>query len=308
MDVKEFSEFVEENISKILDIPHPRYPLNRDKVGEWIDRHSDDWKDRARLVSNLFQNVSWDEFLDGMNKVANELGMYREALYLHVPFKNRAKSNFFATVLFFYIFCHKQGHSFRGIYQFGMDIPENSIVVIVDDASYSGVQIYNTAIDVGIYNKKKVFLAIPYISEKARRRLKHDNVVIPTTSKTFHTLQTYLGDRAEDVVRECTFIEDKHGLYFDFKLPDYVSIFTATLSYGFTLDQISKTEDCGGNNLWKTNNNLCLIDGCEAVYSLRFPTTDRLYLSDYVYTCPNSFYKEIMWTFRGHDLASWLRK
>lgn len=309
MNVEQFSEFVSANISKILDIPHPRYPLNRDKVGDWINKHPDNWKDLARLVSNLFQNVSWDEFLDRMNKVANELGAYSNRdLYLFIPFKDEEKSNFFATVLFFYIFCHVQGHSFKGLCTFEQQQPPpGSLIVIVDDASYSGTQLYEFM----RYTRRPdvpIFFAVPYISVTARVLLKstYYDVIIPEISEPFHTLQTYLEDSKIDidVTKMCKVIKNRHGLYFDFKLPDTLSDLSPILAYGFTIDQILDTVECGGGNYWKTDDdNSCLIDGCEEDYKENWPGVQEVGDTDDIYTCPHSFYHDIQWTWKGQPIS-----
>lgn len=288
MDVKEFSAFVKENISKILDAPHPKYPLNRDNIREWINRHSDArTRAIARAISNLFENISWEEFLKKMNNVANDLGLYTN-LYLYLPAKTDVgKSNYFTTILFFHIFCHEQEQSFKGMYHIGDIIPEDSIIVVADDASYSGAQMYDLITDI---IDVRVFLAVPYVSETARIMLSTLNVIVPPSSETFHTLMTYLGDRTEQDINEmCRYISGKHGLYFDFKLPDTVSVLTEILAYGFTLDQMLLSRKCGGiRKLQSDEKSLCLIEGCEAAYN----TYDNLGL------CPTPFYKSIKYVFK----------
>lgn len=327
-----FSEFVHENISRIMNAAHPPHPLNNINIGKWVNRHEEvkihndssiTWRDVARIVSNLFKNVSWDEYCDLVNKIANELGMYtrtrerKRNLYLLIP-NNMKKSNFFATVMFFHVFCHVQGHEFSGIVGYSLDLPNDSIIVIVDDASYSGTQMVGHINAMSVVNPKVVFyVAVPCISKIAKICIQKDNesrIIFPKSAIIFDNLETYIQPQHiqdDSLLEVCSSFKRQHFLYLDFKLPDNVSILDTILAYGYTLPRFvearrilkvayrtaidnRRVPDVDRTYKYKKNETLCLIQGCGKWYRNNIQDV----LNSNARLCPYPFYHRLKYTFR----------
>lgn len=200
---------------------------------------------------------------------------------------------------------------------YSSDIPKGSIVVVVDDAAYSGRQLYETAIRNITFKEIRIFLAVPYMSKTTQNWFSSKrNVIIPPSVKTFHNLQTYFGD-SKDTSDDCDFkfcdeICARHGLYFDFKLPDNISVFEESLAYGTTLEEFQTAYFDNGNGgrhsapktepVYIGTDALCLIDGCKDTYGDE--ALMGYYSGGFNKMCPVSFYKDIYWTFRG-DAPVW---
>ena len=319
---EQFDTFVKNNVGQLLTREVPTHPIDKDNVVKWVNKHSERTIGYARMVSNLFQNVSWREFLNGVQKVANELNIYSDKeLYLMFPIdmhknfekKWTKKSNFMTTILLYHVLCHVQGIKFKDVIfggeeqKFGAD----SMIVIADDCSYSGKQLDEIVENL---NDVSIFLAVPYISQSARERLsERKNVIIPSSSATFYNVENIantsnLTKRNQKRMIDffCGKLKSLHGLYFDFKLADFISVFCTILAYGYTLDEIQHDncevdfDDYDVEAKIDPARSLPLISNCPIFKKKMEPTLIRDIGGELgKKMCPYPFYKYIKWNWEG---------
>jgi hypothetical protein len=303
-DVVLWMEFVNKNIDIILNIRVPEHPPNNQDIRKWIDKHEDliD-KQIAYCIANNIQNVSYKDLLGIFNDIVNELVVLQEfvkrKICLVLPV-HTTKSNFIFTVLFSWL-CEKKNIFFTSILP---DIAEptpddETLFILVDDASYSGNQIGVVVKRISRGNQSKVFLAIPYISTTAEQFIKNKiqsqhQLIVPSSCKRFKNIQECIDEQKADIVIESKLITDilkLHLLYLDFKLPDSISIPQTIFAYGY------KLRDSGGKTYKDPDEVLCFISDCKELYRehlyIRKDVLDINRIIDV--QCPNPFYKRIKW-------------
>jgi hypothetical protein len=306
-----FDLFVEKHKDQFLEIKVPEHPLNIENVGKWIKKHTDPLDITiATIISTNITNVSYDNIVDKLNGVANELYILSKTnipLFLYIPTETR-KSNFFFTVLFYWI-CKKKDIRFTDIVsnsnRYFNTTDDPNIIVMVDDASYSGGQICDILSIQDIKYNHQIFFAIPYISDTARLFIAKDiepftSVIFPSSIETFKNMTTIVKEYDEELVdkikiydRYVQTLSDKHLLYIDFKLPDSISIPQTIFAFGYRLSDPDNTS-------YKTEDEvLSFISGCEETYKrgLGKPKGVLDLNDEFLIPCPNSFYKNIIWKF-----------
>jgi hypothetical protein len=282
-DIELFGKFVKRNRSN-FDGELKEHPPNRENINKWVEMHkSTDLYTYAKSIANNITYATYNDLQKKLSDIANELFLLQKSTgikpYLYV-YDNTQKSNFVMTLLFYYL-CIWKNIQFAGIITYAG--ASDKFVVIVDDATYSGTQICGHIIALGCDNTK-IFLAIPYISETAEASIREQvgsdsELIIPSDSMRFRDIysihKTYtdtFGATDTGVVSQR--IGSAHLLYFNFKLPDYLSIPENIFKYGYRLDR-DEYED--------GDEPLCFVTGCED--------------GDKKIECPKPFYKNNYWLY-----------
>jgi hypothetical protein len=319
-DLNKWENFIRKNINDVIESKVPEHPPNRENLNKWIDKHrlgeyEYDEKDNndvelSSIIANSITYVSFTDMLTRLNQMVNELftiqEFHRYNLYLFIPPKVK-KSNFMFTVIF-YFFCMLKQIRFNGVVseRHKKVSKSRNMFVIVDDATYSGQQIC-TIIPYLMQNvKADLFVAIPFISNTAYHKIcEHidDNnfVLFPKTCYIFRSVReivnSYIsGNLISKFVNPEMYndILDLHLLYFDFKLPDSVSIPQTIFAYGY------KLRDDRNFLYLNSNDVLPFLINCENSYKQYYRrvlknTSD---VNDIVIpNCPFPFYKNIQWAF-----------
>jgi hypothetical protein len=295
--IEKVDKFVENNEMLFVDMKIPEHPPNRENIQKWLDQHKDTIQyDMAKIFANNIFHVSFTQMVTVINHMVNELYELKELsnkdLYLYVPM-HQDKSNFYFT-MFFYWLCKLKEIKFTGVLShfyknYDFDYVD-CLIIIVDDASYSGIQIVEHISNLSS-NRGELFLAIPYISETARARIHktNDKAIIPSSSTIFYSVKQLLVQHNLSVnIRKS--VNRSHLLYFDFKLPDSVSIPQTIFVYGYRLFDKSDLVFTDPNDV------LPLINGCDETYRKTIVPKYSMDVNDeFDIPCPNPFYKKLVW-------------
>ena len=234
IELKKFKKFYNEN--KItLSLKPKKYPIDNKKFSEYIDNC--ETKKDMELAQNLLEktiHVTYRQFTNRLKEVGNDLKDFVKKekfdkvilLLKDYPGENLKKSETWVTLLLY--------KTIKDIVDvivtdFGSipNVPDISkddkiLVVISDDASYSGSQVCLITADLKLAQKHGLmnitnFLAIPFISDKALKKIKKcigKHIVISKNSQLIEA------------------IGSKVPLYFDHKLADATSTFPKIYSSG----------------------------------------------------------------------------
>lgn len=277
---------------------------------------------KACLFREASQHVSYNEFISQIALICSNIRQIStgfENVILAIQSNDFTKSNFWVSMLFYgYLY------DIINVVSNEDDVPvlPNSLVIIPDDASYSGSQYSDVLTSIvkryiyvqhrdNVYEKAHFYCAIPYISKNALKRINSyykssiqdllrdrkdfDKIDLNNYTvqfgpyKSFKSFGQFLIDNDSsyliDDVRN-----DLHTIYFDHKLADSLSIFQMRYALGQTLfGEYTQS----------------LIQGCD--YS-RHPILKNMMLSDDLqhygskYMCPKAFYKSIVYTFNGRKI------
>jgi hypothetical protein len=296
MNIPKLDEFVEKNKGLFSmssdEMKISKHPPNYKNIQIWLKKHENTPEQSLSVIlANNILNVSYDTMVKVFNNIVNELFVLQESskkrLYIYVP-NVVEKSNFFFTV-FFYWLCKLKNIEFIGVVEKYTDYADN-IIVIVDDASYSGIQLSTHIEDLGS-NDADLFIAVPYISDNAKKLMIKTNnrVIIPSSTTTFYSIRELIQQGVDKYIPTKGIGRD-HLLYFDFKLPDYVSIPQTIFAYGYNIAEhfTFQYED--------SKDVLPLISGCDEAYRKHICHKGVMDINDVVKPqCPNPFYKKIVW-------------
>jgi hypothetical protein len=309
--LKTFDDFVHRNIKMLLNVSVDKHPVNQKNIRKWIDKHDDEIdKSVALIISNNITNVSYEDFIDKLNDIVNDLYHLYEnkrcPLLLYVQ-TDKKKSNFFMGVILYWL-CKKKGIIFDDILDLDMECPEidgEVILVIPDDASYSGHHIYSEIEMSRICSDITFtyFIACPYISKQSKKYISDginehmsDDIKIiytPSSSVFFSIGELVKNQLNIDITeRYDDYLSTKHLLYFDFKIANNFSIIQSILVFGYTIlnNDIDHVSDEMEDGI------LPLISGCDTQYMKLNPDRYRDDLNDsMIPTCPYSFYKHLVW-------------
>lgn len=280
---------------------------------------------KACLFREASRHVSLEEFTSQMAKICSNIrGISTDFTntILVIKSDNMKKSNFWISMLFYgYLY------DIITLVTDERDIPilKNSLIIIPDDASYSGSQFAEILSDIMInyigrdtsLEKATFYCAIPYISERALNHIMNycDSMIknlfpgINTNRYTisfgpfesFKSFNKFLIDKGYSyLISYKDLRNDLHTIYFDHKLADSVSVFQFIYALGKPFYNSKITE------------NITLIKGCD--YSNHpiyrdlldedYSKTDDLQNYGLNHMCPNPFYKNIKYTFENKVLKN----
>jgi len=251
------------------------------------------------------KHVSFDSFKETVGEIWSDLNKYiithnpnKIVLYIHPEMH---KSNFWLS-LYFYNFINKNypekivviTYLMKDISDLG--ISENDIVIIPDDASYTGSQLSNYLGNITV--RSNYFLAVPYISEEAYQRIlsvfrTNINILMSEQTKKFSKFSS------DDVILN----DPRYTIYFDHKLPDIISIYQLTYALGVDSNKGGR-DDVTGDPYFNFEP-LSLIKNCH-VPNVTIPVKYISDLQDIIGSknmCPPPFYKFYNYKYKGKTIT-----
>ena len=274
-----FDEFLNENRDK-LDYPVKSYPINEENFARWVLNHSEPYRQAAINFRLKTRHVSFTEFKETIGKVVVDIVRYiyetnPENIILYID-ERLTKSNFFVSLYMYSLLSNYKFNQPIKIITYISDIKlfgETSLLILPDDATYSGQQISEELLTNIIGTPHPIFIAIPYISSFSYEYIKgwRLNLIFSEKSEIFEPLG------------------GSHTIYFDHKLADSASIYTDVYSIGQEASYIRDPDF--------TYEEMSLITGCNR-------SKDTFYMSDPKFECPPPFYKFLTYTYRGLPIES----
>lgn len=229
-----------------------------------------------QFAANL-TNVSFAEFSARMDRVVDELVAEivktPNCIVLFCPQPEVGKSGLWLSILYWQKLRHVVTHVFSGVdanvfLRNNYKKHERIYMLYMDDAAYSGIQAYNNMLVpyIGIYDKNLTHIhqcaIIPYISNTALNLLREKfeyctlwvsqhvsafdciNIETRITTDTAFWMQFFRYNPMFVPSTEMPFsIPKLHTLYFDHKLPDYVSIYVRIIVYSPIIPGKNETFD-----------------------------------------------------------------
>jgi hypothetical protein len=312
-DMNILNSFVDKNIDILLNIKVRDHPPNRTNIRKWIEKHKDEHPYDymvANVIANNILYVTLDTVLDKFRDLANDLELLTRARddkpLIYFGDDGIFKSNFFFTTLFYSV-CRLKNIQFERVVRGGISGEcRNRLVVVVDDASYSGIQL-SDHIESLLCNNTTVFVAVPYVSSVAEnemnRVVKNNSQLIISNSVTrFQSVDRLFTEYLksmninDEIKIPYSHISNKHLLYFNFKIPDGVSIPHNIFIFGYRVS---------GNEEYKSEDEvLCFLTDCEDTYKtltknmIHNRNSDRNNRLPTNMVCPEVFYKKKLgWNF-----------
>lgn len=324
-----FHQFYEENIEMLLTYNPKEYGINEENFEIWINRQeTKELKKLSKLFKKYTRYVSYDEFLTKIKNICKDIinnkNNYNNFV-LYVKYdtkdikKNMIKSNFWITLLHYH-FLHKELGKKLDIY---IDIEEFSninlelykqkdkkiLLIICDDASYSGEQIriiFRELLLKEKIDKDNYFLfSIPYISNFSLftikemfkdMEFKNEQLNLSDETEKFYGFREELEKKVEnkkllEYAKNKINIE-RHTIFFNHKLPDRVSIFQDIYAFGTSFFGTLKSDE----------KSISLIKGCDMTNLYNkwkdLTMTEKIDIQsiDMNAMCPEPFYKKFKYT------------
>ena len=306
VNYNDFNKFYELNISKCFF--DPTYPINKINVDLWLEElkkyENNDLLNWGYSISRTLRHVSFKEFYDSVCRLGYKLD---EFIYLNLLENNNLifyfyipqiyKSNLWVLLL---------------IWKFiNVDVDVNvnikiisdlhliskltdCKIIYIDDCSYTGNQIVE---NINVSTTEKVNIFIPYISKPALQKFQGygfniyyidliSNFTKMISRNEIRSYNNVLDTYPEYENNEEISNSNICNIYFDHKLPDFISVFQTLYAYG----QLPKT-----NNSY-TNGVGSFISGCEEFYKNYVIDQKVIDLQDsFNIICPIAFYKTIQY-------------
>ena len=283
-----FDMFFNQN-KDLLNYPVKSYPINEENFARWIGNHSEPYKEAALEFRLKTRHVSFSEFKQTIGNVCADIVKYTSKfkpnkIILFVE-SNVRKSNFYVA---FYIYSLLRNYFddliiITDVKDFTIVEP-NDLLIIPDDASYSGSQILSVLRRIPRDIQGTGFIAIPYISKKA-----YNDITSTFSSRLFNII---FSDKTETFDR-LHGDSGKHTIYFDHKLADIVSIYESVYAIGDDSYKGDREDVTGDPNF--IYEKMSLITGCD-VQPTDYLNNNRI---DPSKQCPPPFYKFLNYKFMG---------
>ena len=271
IDKDDYLSFCLENIDRAFPQnckDFPSHEPNIENFEKWISLHNEgEPRETAIRFRDATRYVSLCEFLDKYQAVCEDISNHISTIkydtvifYLNTENFLR-KSNFWLSIHLFTLLYSKvtiitDRIEDVNIIQMMMSsqINNKTLLILPDDASYSGSQISNLLRGLTSENRIDVLLAVAFISDEAVKRIEHTTsnvknimIAIPDNvekMQKFHLPKSisYTGER------------ELYTVYFDHKLPDEVSIYQFQYGIG---------KGFGRFGIDYTYKPLSLISGCD---------------------------------------------
>lgn len=145
------------------------YKINQINKQLFIEHTADDAKEAVIKLLNSIIHISYETFIEQIQKNLNEVINYKldnRPIFIYMNKKDTNKSSFWMYLLIEKIF-KKIYIEIKLIYDF-KEVIDNDIVLLVDDCIYSGSQISNTIYSLlnklPVNKRIKLMLFVPYMS------------------------------------------------------------------------------------------------------------------------------------------------
>jgi hypothetical protein len=230
-------------------IPNKTYPLNKENVNKYIAEFDDESKPVIQKIFKITKNISYETFNLFLNSNFRDFINYCDVnkiknVYLffginkiEVFLKN---SNFWIAQHFIqYINKYKIDLNIFIIYNKEdiLLIKNDDIILILDDCSYTGIQLSNhiNYIFFNIKTKLNIYILIPFISENSMNRIKKisfiHKIIFSKYNVIIRPLKYYLNENEEKILLKYKEdlnidINNNYPIYFDHKLADFASTIT----------------------------------------------------------------------------------
>lgn len=302
IDLDKFNNFVIEN-QGLFEINVKEYPINEENFMKWINNHSEPYKKIAFDFREQTRHVSFGEFKQVIGRVFADVSKhiidFQPSKIILYVFPECQKSNFMVALYFFQLFYRsedfrKKLHIFTDPKDLHHLATKNDIVIIPDDASYTGSQLSNFLGE--IKTPSNYFLAVPFMSNEAF-------ILISKTLKKIDDIQVIMSEQTQKfnlfTNEKNAQHEKKYTIYFDHKLPDTISIYQ--LAYALAVDSDKGALENVTNDPDFIFVPMSLIKGCD-VPDIEMPIDNYIEdLQTYVgieNMCPPPFYKMITYTYK----------
>lgn len=219
--------------------------LNFSQVNQWIN--NSDIRDVCERFIQITKHYSYEQFKEVLEKCIQEClesvskfdNVY---IYLFDEEKkiNKKKSGY-------WVYKHLLRHMKIPIYKEEQELSQNDILIIPDDASYSGSQLSNIIEELDM--KTNVFMLVPFISNVAidlinykysKRTKNNPNLYLyfPNNKVILKPIYELMSD---DEIKKIAYYINKNDLrqypvYFDHKVADSYSSFPLLYTYGIVLN------------------------------------------------------------------------
>ena len=281
LSIRNVHDFVRQN-KDIIDQKVNTYPIDEENFVRWIKNHSPKYQEIASEFRSKTTHVSFDQFKQILGQICAEIRSYKhnyQNIVLLLP-ELLKKSNFWVAIYMFHYLSDIITHVVP-IINGASFIEGKTLIIIPDDASYTGKQIIIYA---STLTPHDLLFAIPYISTDAKKHIKRslggkDNILFCDSTVEFKK------------------IKKRYAIYFDHKLADEIS--TYQLTYALGQDEVTNDPEF----IYEP---MSLIQGCE-LYKIvdnpsKLKTDDILNVVGNDKMCPSPFYKNIQYMFRGQPI------
>ena len=299
IDTEILYDFYKEN-KEVFDYTST-YPINEDNFTKWINNHSDEYKPLASEFRAKTRHVSYTEFKGRLGQIIadivsyiNKKGFDKIILYVY---QHLEKSNFFISLYIFSLLY--VNNTIKPKLHIITDIKDmiisdsNDLIILSDDASYTGNQFREFFAPIPINTKGTFFLAIPYISNEAYEKI--SSLFINKFPSEDCVLFSEYSDKFEKFINAYinslkTFKSPRYTIYFDHKLADAVSIYQLTYAMG----EDGEKETVTGDPDFKYER-MSLIKNCPPIMDSDITSFDIKQNK----VCPPPFYKLYQYKHNG---------
>jgi hypothetical protein len=307
IDTEIFYDFYKEN-KEVFNYSFT-YPINEDNFTKWINNHSDEYKPLASEFRAKTRHVSYTEFKGKLGQVTADIVSHIDKKgfdkIILLAYPNLEKSNFFISLYIFGLLYLND--TIKSILHIITDVEDmhiansNDLIILADDASYTGNQFKSFFTSIPRDTKGTFFLAIPYISKQSYIRISSFFTYILEQSKDRVLFSEYC-DKFEKFIedfdsRYTDYLDinsSRYTIYFDHKLADSVSIYQLVYAMGEDGIRGVSKEPVTGDPHFKYEN-MSLIKDCPPIMESDITPFD-IYQHK---VCPPPFYKLYEYKHKG---------
>ncbi len=301
-----------EESQSVYQAPVRGHGLRHDRFQEWVSRHP---TERLRaLADGIYRSsryVSHAEFFARYNLIADEIlylvSKFRGKVYLYLGLRQIRKSNFWVLL---YLLSRIE-RVVDAVLTPGDPIEEDGLVIIPDDALYSGKQMVSQLSRLRTSYSGQVLVASGFVSRQAKERISREveNVSFPESCDIFSEYPL-----PQDVYVYNQQPGELHTIYFDHKLADMYSVYQTIYALGVGLSDeeamfpyvpVSLIDNCDPPELIHEfveenyGSGYSLEETVEYFLNELFNGVD---IQDVIEICPFSPYKRKKYFLRGEEI------
>ena len=244
--MQEYKEIYDKIQEKPI-IPKKSYPLNQEKVKEYLENTEESIRPILKKLFDNTTHISYQTFKFILYNNFKELIRYCKirnigviSLYLEsIDYDNIIQKSNFWVAQHFYQYLKKNKINIKLNIIYNSDdikfLDDDELIVILDDCSYTGTQIYNTLKnDLNVNKKFNIYIIITFITNAAIKLLKSvnttSNIIISKNNVIIKDFYQYLTDYEKNLTVLKMHFTNKYPIYFDHKLADSLSTYTSYYS------------------------------------------------------------------------------
>jgi hypothetical protein len=306
--------------SDLYQAPLESHGLRHDLFRQWIERHpSERLQYWASQIYEHARYVSHKEFFSKYDLIAEELLYQIESspvkitVYLYLGMTQIRKSNFWILLYLLSRMHRVVDHVITVDDLSSLRVHSNSLLVIPDDAIYSGKQMFSQ-LDrlyrkLPVSQRLQIVIASAFISVRGRELIQSrgENIHFPVYSESFDVTAL-----PADLYVHQSHSEPLHTIYFDHKLADMYSVYQTIYALGVGLSDeadlfpyypVSLIANCDPPELIheKYGEGYSMEETVEYFLTDIFNGVD---IQDAIEICPFSPYKKRKYTLEGQEIES----